>query len=368
MIVGVPKEVKTHEYRVGLVPSAVTTLVNHGHRVLVERGAGLGSGTSDEEYVEQGAEILPDATSVYGAAEMIVKVKEPQPQEIELLQRGQILFTYLHLAPAPELTQGLLDSGVIGIAYETIQSPDGQLPCLQPMSEVAGRMSIQAGAHCLEKESGGRGVLLGGVPGVEPGTVVILGGGSVGTNAAQMAVGLGADVMIMDIDLQRLRYLDDIFGGRIRTQFSNPLTIAKMLERADLVIGAVLVTGARAPRLITEDMVRGMKEGAVIVDVAVDQGGIAETTHATTHDKPTFVRHGVVHYCVANMPGAVARTSTFALNNATFPYAIAIADKGWKQAVREDHSLFYGVNVVDGDCVYEPIARDLDLPYVALNL
>jgi len=363
LIVGVPKEIKNHEYRVAIVPAGVKALADAGHQVFIQEGAGVGSGISDEEYAAAGATILPSAAEVYERAEMIMKVKEPLPEEYDLLSEGQILYTYLHLAPAPELTAALLDRKVIGIAYETIELEDGSLPLLTPMSEVAGRLSVQVGARCLQKDVGGSGVLLGGVPGVLPGRVFIIGGGTVGTNAAKMAVGLGADVVIADISLPRLRELDDIFGGRVRTIMSNAQNIAEETAKADLVIGAVLLHGARAPRLVTREMVKNMRAGSVIVDVAIDQGGCVETARPTTHSDPTFVVDGVVHYCVANMPGAVARTSTYALTNATLPYALKIANMGILQAVASDGALARGLNVFKGKVTYPAVARDLGYDY-----
>ena len=370
MIVGVPKEIKPQEYRVGLVPSGVKALTDKGHRVLVQQNAGVGAGLSDEEYVRQGAEIVPDAAAVWGDAEMIVKVKEPvsndEACEYTLMREGQVLYTYLHLAPAPDLTKVLLDNRVIGVAYETIVGRDGGTPLLEPMSEVAGRMSVQAGAASLEKPAGGRGVLLGGVPGVEPGVVVIIGGGIVGRNAAKMAIGLGAEVWILDVNLRTLRYCDDIWGSRVKTLASNQVNIEKALRRADLLIGAVYNVGARTPILVSRDMLSLMKEGAVIVDVAVDQGGCVESTHPTTHADPTFVVDGILHYGVANMPGAVSRTSTFALTNATLPYALKLADLGVEEAVACTPELRPRVNVYKGAVTYEPVARSLDLPVEAL--
>jgi alanine dehydrogenase len=359
MKIGVPKEIKNHEYRVGAVPSGVRALVERGHEVFVQAGAGLGSGITDAEYETAGAAILSDAASVYGKAAMVMKVKEPLPEEYELLREGQILYTYLHLAPAPELTQALVDARVVGIAYETIQAEDGSLPLLTPMSEVAGRLSIQVGAHCLEKASGGRGQLLGGVPGTRPGKVVILGGGVVGINAAKMAVGIGARVTILDINLDRLRYLDDVFGGRATVMASSDYVIREELVDVDLLVGGVLVPGARAPRLVTREMLSLMPEGSVLVDVAVDQGGCAETTRPTTHADPTYVVDGIIHYCVANMPGCVSRTSTFALTNATLPYALGIADLGFAEAMLRDEALLKGLNVIDGKVVCAPVAADL---------
>ena len=370
MIIGVPKEIKPQESRVGLVPSGVQALADRGHTVLVQSGAGLGAGVTDEEYVRQGARIAPDAAAVWGEAETIVKVKEPvandEGDEFALMRPGQVLYTYLHLAPDPEQTRKLLENDVIGIAYETIVGRSGDLPLLVPMSEVAGRMSVQAGATCLEKPRGGRGVLLGGVPGVEPGVVVILGGGVVGRNAAKMAVGLGAEVWILDVNLETLRYLDDIWGSRVKTLYSNHLNIEKALRRADLLVGAVLIPGAKAPHLVTRDMLSLMKEGSVIVDVAVDQGGCVETTYPTTHADPTYLVDNVVHYGVANMPGAVARTSTFALTNATLRYLLRIADLGVEEAVKSTPGLRPGVNVYRGNVTYKAVAESLDLPLADL--
>ena len=363
MIVGVPREIKPQENRVGLVPAGVKALVRAGHSVLVEQGAGSGSGLPDDEYIRVGAEIVPTAEEVFGRADMIWKVKEPLPAEYGLLRRGQILYTYLHLAPDPTQTAALLDAGVVGIAYETVALDDGALPLLTPMSEVAGRLSIQAGAFCLTRHQGGRGVLLGGVPGVEPGRVMVLGGGIVGLNAVKMAVGLGADVTVLDIDLERLRWFDNLYGGRVKTLHSNPYNVERMLGEADLVIGAVLLPGARAPKLVTRDMLSLMKRGAALVDVAVDQGGCAETTRPTTHADPTYVVDGIVHYAVSNMPGAVARTSTFALNNATIPYGLRIADLGWEAALRADRHLARGLNVLDGRVTNEAVATALGHTY-----
>jgi alanine dehydrogenase len=366
MIVGVPKEIKDSESRVGLVPAGVHALVADGHRVLVEAAAGAGSGIADREYVAAGGEMVASSDEVFGRADMIVKVKEPIGREYDLLRERQILFTYLHLAPAPELTRALLGRKVTGVAYETIRLPNGSLPLLTPMSEVAGRMSIQVGAYYLQKPNGGRGELLGGVPGVLPSNVVIIGGGTVGTNAAKMAVGLGARVTIIDLDAERLRYLDDIFFGQIETLMSNPLNIEDSVSKADLLIGAVLVVGAEAPKLISRRMVGSMKPGSVLVDVAVDQGGCVETTRPTTHSHPTFVVEGVVHYCVANMPGAVPRTSTFALTNVTLHYARRLAGLGVEGAVERDPALEAGVNVYGGHVTCRPVAEALGLPYVPI--
>jgi alanine dehydrogenase len=356
MRVGVPKEIKNHEYRVGMTPPAVRELTSRGHQVFVETHAGAGIGIDDEAYTRAGATILPGADEVFATADMIVKVKEPQPVEIARLRPGQVLFTYLHLAPDPEQTKGLLKSGAICIAYETVTDARGGLPLLAPMSEVAGRMSIQAGAHCLEIAQGGRGQLLGGVPGVPAAKVVVLGGGVVGTNAARMAMGLEAHVIIMDISLNRLKELDEQFGSRMHTLYSTLDAIEEQVASADLVIGGVLLPGAAAPKLITEKMVSQMKRGSVIVDVAIDQGGCAETSHPTTHADPTYVVDGVVHYCVANMPGAVARTSTFALNNATLPFTIALAEQGAEAAMRKNPHLRAGLNVYKGELTYKAVA------------
>jgi len=367
VIIGVPKEVKTREYRVGLVPAGAYALVRAGHRVLVETGAGLGAGIPDAEYASVGADIVAGAADVWATAEMIVKVKEPIAVEYGRMRPGQIVYTYFHLAAEPHLADALVERKVTAVAYETIQLPDGSLPLLRPMSEVAGRMAIQVGAVSLQKEHGGKGVLLGGVPGVRHGKVVVLGGGTVGTNAVKMAVGLGADVTVLDLSLTRLAWFDDVFGGRVTTLASNAHTVAEQLRDADLVVGAVLVTGARAPRLVTEEMIRQMQPGSVLVDVAVDQGGCFETTRPTTHDDPTFVLHGVVHYCVANMPGAVARTSTFALTNATLGYALELANKGVVEALRGDRSLALGLNAAGGHLTYEAAARGLGRAHVPLE-
>lgn len=367
MIIGIPTEVKKQEHRVGIVPAGVKALVNHKHRVIIQRGAGRYSGITDEEYQAAGAIILKSAKEIHDEADMIIKVKEPLPEEYELLHEDQILYTYLHLAPAPDLTKALLGRKIIGIAYETIQLEDGSLPLLTPMSEIAGRMSIQVGAYHLQKEHGGRGVLLGGVPGVAPGKVAILGGGTVGTNAAKIAVGIGAQVAVLDVNLERLRYLDDIFGSKIMTLMSDSHTIEEAVTQADLVIGAVLIPGARAPRLVSREMLSEMKNGAVIVDVAVDQGGCIETIHPTYHDNPTYEVDGIIHYGVANMPGAVARTSTFALTNTTLPYALKIANLGWKEAVRTDKSLLLGLNVVEGKLICQPVGEALGMTCVPIE-
>jgi len=359
MLIGCPREIKNQEYRVGLTPESAKELVKHGHRVWIETGAGIGIGATDEQYRAAGAEVVAGPETIFAECEMVIKVKEPQPAERAQLHAGQILYTYLHLAPDPEQTADLVKSGVTAIAYETVTGPGGSLPLLKPMSQVAGRMSIQAGATALEKANGGRGVLLGGVPGVLPGTVAVIGGGVVGFNAAQMAVGLGADVTILDRDPEVLERLGIHFESRAKTRFSNQANLAEMVCRADLVIGAVLVPGAAAPKLVSRDMLSCMKPGAVLVDVAIDQGGCFETSHPTTHDHPTFVVDGIVHYCVANMPGAVARTSTYALNNVTLPRALNIADMGWKEALRADPHLAAGLNVHAGRVTYPAVASEL---------
>lgn len=364
MLIGVPKEIKNNEFRVGLTPPSVHELVARGHKVIVQTGAGAGIGLTDEQYTAAGARIVPSAQEIFAQAEMVVKVKEPQPQECAMLRPGQILYTYLHLAPDPEQTAALVKSGAVCIAYETITGAGGGLPLLAPMSEVAGRMSIQAGASHLEKSKGGAGILLGGVPGVAAGHIVIIGAGVVGTNALQMAVGIGARVSVLDKNVDRLRQLDLVYGNRISTLYSNAHAIEEAVLSADLVIGGVLVPGAAAPKLVTRDMVSKMKKGAVVVDVAIDQGGCFETSHPTTHADPTFVVDGVVHYCVANMPGAVARTSTFALNNATIAHAVALANKGWRQAMRDDVHLKNGLNVCEGKVTYAAVAKDLGYDYV----
>ncbi|GAC1632807.1 MAG: alanine dehydrogenase [Nevskia sp.] len=363
MLIGVPKEIKVHEYRVGLTPAGVRELVGHGHQVIVQTQAGLGIGIPDAQYLAAGAEIVGDAPQIFARADMVVKVKEPQAVECKMLREGQLLFTYLHLAPDPEQTKGLVASGCVAIAYETVTDGRGGLPLLAPMSEVAGRMSIQAGAHALEKAQGGTGVLLGGVPGVAPADVVVIGGGVVGYNAARVAVGMGANVTILDRSLQRLAWLDTSFDGRLTTLFSTADALENAVIKADLVIGAVLVPGAAAPKLVTRAMLKQMKPGAVVVDVAIDQGGCFETSRATTHQNPTYVEEGVVHYCVANMPGGVARTSTFALTNATLPYAIALADKGYKKALLDDPNLREGLNVHLGKVTYKAVAEALGYDY-----
>lgn len=364
MRVGTVKEIKNHEYRVGLTHESVRELAAHGHEVWVETGAGNGIGANDADYEAAGALIKADARTVFDGCEMIVKVKEPQAVERTMLRKGQILYTYLHLAPDPEQTADLVKSGVTAIAYETVTGLGNTLPLLKPMSQVAGRMAIQAGATALEKAHGGRGVLLGGVPGVLPGKVVVIGGGVVGFNAAQMAVGLGADVTILDRDPDVLERLDNHFEGRARTLYSGKAALASLIADADLVIGAVLIPGAAAPKLVTRDMLSTMKPGAVLVDVAIDQGGCFETSKATTHAEPTYIVDGVVHYCVANMPGAVARTSTYALNNVTLPHALRIANMGWKAALKADPNLAEGLNVHEGKVTYEAVARELGYDYV----
>ncbi|AIX08823.1 MULTISPECIES: alanine dehydrogenase [Bacillus] len=363
MIIGVPKEIKNNENRVALTPGGVSQLISNGHRVLIETGAGLGSGFENEAYESAGAEIIADPKQVWDA-EMVMKVKEPLPEEYVYFRKGLVLFTYLHLAAEPELAQALKDKGVTAIAYETV-SEGRTLPLLTPMSEVAGRMAAQIGAQFLEKPKGGKGILLAGVPGVSRGKVTIIGGGVVGTNAAKMAVGLGADVTIIDLNADRLRQLDDIFGHQIKTLISNPVNIADAVAEADLLICAVLIPGAKAPTLVTEEMVKQMKPGSVIVDVAIDQGGIVETVdHITTHDQPTYEKHGVVHYAVANMPGAVPRTSTIALTNVTVPYALQIANKGAVKALADNAALRAGLNTANGHVTYEAVARDLGYEYV----
>ncbi|MBY4865175.1 alanine dehydrogenase [Burkholderia sp. Bp9017] len=364
MLIGVPKEIKNHEYRVGLTPASARELTRHGHHVLVQRSAGTAIGLLDDDYTAAGAALCDDASEIFARADMIIKVKEPQPAECAMLRRGQILYTYLHLAPDPEQAAALVKSGAVCIAYETVTGPGGGLPLLAPMSEVAGRMSIQVAATHLESPRGGRGVLMAGVPGVPAAHVVVLGAGVVGTGALQMAVGLGARVTVLDTNVGRLRQLDLLFANRITTVCSNAHTIDEAVRDADVVIGAVLVPGASAPRLVTRDMIATMRTGTVVVDVAIDQGGCFETSHATTHAQPTFVVDGVVHYCVANMPGAVARTSTFALNNATLGHALALANKGWKRAMTDDPHLRAGLNVCDGHITYEAVALALGLPYI----
>jgi len=368
MIIGVPKEIKPNENRVALTPAGTEMLHKEGHTILVEHNAGIGSGLADEQYLHAGAQVLTDLGRLYDEAEMIIKVKEPQPEEYDRYHADQVLYTYLHLAAAPELTRMLMAKRVTAIAYETIEAPDHSLPLLMPMSEVAGRMAVQVGERFLEEENGGKGILLGGVPGVEAAQVVILGGGIVGMNATMMAVGTGARVAVIDRNADRLRYFDELFRGRVTTIMSNSYNIATWVKAADLFIGAVLVPGARAPHLVTEAMVKTMEPGSVIIDVAIDQGGTVETIdHSTTHSNPTYVKFGVVHYAVANMPGAVPRTSTYALTNATLPYAQLIAGQGWREAVQLLPGLARGVNVVNGHVTYKAVADSLGLPYLPLE-
>ncbi|MDJ1088085.1 alanine dehydrogenase [Macrococcus caseolyticus] len=362
MLIGIPKEIKNNENRIALTPGGVHALVDNGHKVIVEKGAGLGSYFTDEDYIEVGARIgsVEEAWNV----DMVMKVKEPLEPEFKYFKEGLILFTYLHLAPEPALTKALLDNKVVGIAYETVQLPTGGLPLLSPMSEVAGRMATQIGAQFLQKIHGGKGILLAGVPGVQKGRVTIIGGGQAGTNAAKMAVGLGAEVTILDLSPVRLQQLDDLFGNQVQTLMSTPLNIADSVRESDLVIGAVLIPGAKAPKLVTEEMIKSMSPGSVVIDIAIDQGGIFETSdRITTHDDPTFVKHDVVHYSVANMPGAVPRTSTMALSNATIPYAIQIANKGYKQAALDNEAILKGFNTLDGHVTFEAVAQDQGLEY-----
>lgn len=362
MLIGIPKEIKNNENRIALTPGGVHALVDNGHEVIVEKGAGLGSYFTDEDYIEVGARIgsVEEAWNV----DMVMKVKEPLEPEFKYFKEGLILFTYLHLAPEPALTKALLDNKVVGIAYETVQLPTGGLPLLSPMSEVAGRMATQIGAQFLQKIHGGKGILLAGVPGVQKGRVTIIGGGQAGTNAAKMAVGLGAEVIILDLSPVRLQQLDDLFGNQVQTLMSTPLNIADSVRESDLVIGAVLIPGAKAPKLVTEEMIKSMSPGSVVIDIAIDQGGIFETSdRITTHDDPTFVKHDVVHYSVANMPGAVPRTSTMALSNATIPYAIQIANKGYKQAALDNEAILKGFNTLDGHVTFEAVAQDQGLEY-----
>lgn len=368
MKVGVVKEIKAYENRVALTPAGARALVRAGHTVLVEAGAGKGSGFEDAEFQAAGSTVLPTAADVWSGSDMIMKVKEPLHAEYGFFRPGLILFTYLHLAPEPELTQALMDKQVVAIAYETVQNLDRSLPLLTPMSEVAGRMAVQIGAHFLEKYVGGRGVLLGGVPGVAPGNVVVVGGGIVGTNAAKVAAGMGANVTIFDINADRLRYLDDIFSGRVATRMSNEYALGEAVASADLVVGAVLIPGARAPKLVTADMVKAMQAGTVIVDVAIDQGGCVETAdRVTTHAQPVYEQFGVLHYSVANMPGAVPRTSTYALTNVTLPFALQLANKGWQQALKENAALAKGANVVNGHITYQAVAQAHNLPFTPVE-
>ena len=363
MIIGVPKEIKNNENRVAVTPAGVKEFVKRGHSVYVQSTAGIGSGFADEEYASAGATMLATIEETYGIAEMIVKVKEPIEAEYKLIKENQLVFTYFHFASYEPLTKAMMESGAVCLAYETVEKADRSLPLLVPMSEVAGRMAVQEGAKYLEKPMKGRGILLGGVPGVRPAKVLILGGGVVGTNAAKMAAGMGADVTIMDVNLPRLRYLDDIMPANVNTFMSNEYNIREMISTHDLIIGAVLIPGAKAPHLITKDMLKDMRPGTVLVDVAVDQGGCIETCKPTTHENPTYIIDDVVHYCVANMPGAVPYTSTLALTNATLPYAIQLANKGWKQAVKENRELLLGLNVINGSIVYEGVAEAFGLPF-----
>ena len=365
MKIGVPKEIKTLEFRVGLTPGGVRELVHDGHEVVVETNAGIGISMTDADYEKAGATVLSTAKEVFDAAEMTVKVKEPQQVECAMLRDDQVLFTYLHLAADPEQTKSLVDSGTTAIAYETVTAPDGSLPLLTPMSEVAGRLSVQAGANALQKANGGRGVLLGGVPGVMPGKVVIIGGGVAGTNAADMAIGLGADVTILDRSLPRLREIDDIWGGRIHTVYSTKHAIDELTEDADLIVGSVLIPGAAAPKLVSADHIRDMKPGSVIVDISIDQGGCFETSRPTTHAEPTYIVDEVVHYCVTNMPGAVPRTSTFALTHATLPFVKALANLGWREALTRDPHLANGLNIHAGHVNHEAVAHDLGYKYLS---
>lgn len=368
MIIGVPKEIKTNENRIALVPGGAETLVHAGHEVYIERGAGEGSGFEDEQYLAAGAKLLDTAAEVWQRAEMIMKVKEPIAVEYPRMRRDQVVFTYFHFAAAEELTRAVVESGCVAVAYETVQLPSGELPLLTPMSEVAGRMAVQQGAKYLEKFFGGRGILVGGVPGVEPATVVIVGGGIVGTNAAKMAAGLGARVIILDVSLERLRYLSDVMPANVTLLYSNRTNLLEQLEKADIVIGAILLPGAKAPKLVRRADLSLMKPGAVIVDVAVDQGGCVETIRPTTHEDPIYVVDGVIHYAVANMPGGVSRTSTLALTNATFPYALKLANKGWRDACREDRALALGLNVVAGKVTYPGVAEAFDLEYTPVEM
>ncbi len=367
MVIGILKEVKPKENRVSMIPAGTEVLHQHGHEILVESGAGVNSGFDDVSYEEHGAQIVSSASEVFKKAEMVMHVKEPQPAEYEMIRAGQIVFTYLHLAAEEKLTRALIKQKSVNIAYETIQKADRSLPLLTPMSEVAGRMAIQQGAKYLEMEMGGNGVLLGGVTGVDPATVVVIGGGIVGMNAAKMACGLGAKVYLLDRDLDRLRYLSDVMPANCTPLFSSPAILRDLVTRADVVVGAVLVVGEKAPRLVTREMLGTMKKGAVMVDVAIDQGGCFETSRPTTHNDPIYLVDGVVHYCVTNMPGAVARTSTMALTNATLPYALQIADKGWRQAMRDNREILLGGNVIDGKITYEAVAKAFDLEYTPIE-
>ncbi len=367
MIVGIPKEIKSAENRVCMTPAGVEVMIKSGHEVLVEKSAGAGSGFADDAYIRAGANIVDTPKQIYAGADMIMHVKEPLPPEYDLIREGQIIFTYLHLAADEPQTRALIKSKAVCIAYETIQKTDGTLPLLTPMSEVAGRMAIQESARFLEMTHGGYGILLGGVPGVEPATVVVIGGGVVGVNAAKMACGLGAKVYLLDLNLDRLRYLSDVMPANCFTLMSSPATIRKLVKKADVVIGAVLIPGAKAPKLVTRDMLKTMKTGSVLVDVAIDQGGCFETSKATTHGDPTFVVDGVVHYCVANMPGAVAKTSTLALTNATLPYALQIANQGWKGAMQANEEIKRGANVINGKVTYKAVAEAFGLGYTSVD-
>ncbi|WP_339861503.1 alanine dehydrogenase [Thalassospira alkalitolerans] len=367
MLIGIPKEIKNHEYRVGMTPSSVREATAHGHDVIIETNAGAGIGCSNDDYIAAGAKIIDTAAEIFAKAEMIVKVKEPQKVEYEQLREGQLLFTYLHLAPDPDQTTGLIKSGVTAIAYETVTDKNGGLPLLAPMSEVAGRMAPQVGAAALQKANGGRGMLLGGVPGVAPAKVVVIGGGVVGTNAARIAAGMGADVIILDKNVKRLTWIDDAFGPRVKTQYATIDDTEALVYDADMVVGAVLIPGAAAPKLIHKNQLSRMKPGSVLVDVAIDQGGCFETSKATTHADPTYIVDDVVHYCVANMPGAVARTSTFALNNATLPFTLALADKDWKKACQDDPHLAAGLNIHKGRVTYEAVASALGYDHMPLD-
>jgi len=367
MLIGVLKEIKAKENRVAMIPAGVEQMVSHGHSVLIETGAGDGSAFSDKEYVKVGAKICSSPEEIYKKSEMIIKVKEPLPVEYPLIRKGQIVFTYFHFAASAELTKAIIDSGCIALAYETIERENGSLPLLTPMSEIAGRMAIQEGAKYLEKTFGGKGILLSGVPGVEPATVMIIGGGVVGTNAAKIAAGLGAKVFLLDVNLERLRYLSDIMPANVITMVSNPENTRKLLRQADLVVGAVLRHGAIAPKLITREMLKLMKKGSVIVDVAIDQGGCIETSKPTTHDAPIYVVDGIIHYCVANMPGAVSFTSTKALTNATLPYALEIADKGYKKAAQQNPEIAKGINIIEGKVTHQGVAEAFDLEYKSVD-
>lgn len=364
MLIGVPKEIKNHEYRVGLIPSSVRELILQGHEVLVETNAGEGIGISDQTYQSKGAQIVTQPEAIFEQADMIIKVKEPQPNECQMLRPGQVLFTFLHLAPDPEQARLLQESGAIAIAYETVTDDTGKLPLLAPMSEVAGRLSVQAGAHCLEKARGGSGLLLGGVPGVPSGKVLVIGGGVVGTHAIRMAIGMEAQVTVIDKSLERLRELDFEFSSKLNTIYATQQAVEEYIADADLVVGAVLVPGATAPKLVTRSMLKTMRQGSVMVDVAIDQGGCFETSRATTHDDPIYVEEGIVHYCVANMPGAVSRTSTFALNNATLPHVLNLANKGYQQALLDDQHLLNGLNICQGQLTNEAVAHALEQDYI----